>query len=494
VDTQQLESPSRPAARLIPVIAVAWAVGSLAGLVAVLAGLDIDRGTTLAAAEANMRALWPLWVVSASGWAALTAVWLLLCRGAGQPQPGRSKRVVWLIVGVAVLARLAVLATHEPALSDDVFRYTFDGRNLAHAVNPYVVRPQERIQADERWPGEAAAAALTNNPELYTIYLPVSQWAFAGAGLLTPSAWSGPQAAARVYRAVFIAFDCAVIGLLLLALRRAGRSPWWAALYAWHPLPVTEIAGSGHQEPVGIALLVAALVVAAPTLRRVWPWTGLLALSAMVKPVVLPVAAFVLKGQGWRTWTLSLATGIVVCAAVAAPLWATGDGRAMSNFLETSDRFRLKWAHFGGVYEPVLWTVERVCSGCPGDQQEVWARRVCLAVLAAIVVGAWWRLKDDTWNATRIMLTAMVLLSPAAHPWYLLWALALVPMAFGSAAWVASLTLVWGYAALGHVTPEGTAEWGVSPWVMVAAYAPVYTAFAADLTISRRRRRSRTPR
>jgi hypothetical protein len=452
-----------------------------------LAGLDVDRGATVAAAEANLRALWPFWIASASGWGALTAVWALLCRRTPQVQAGRTVRVSLLVVGVAVLARLAVLLTHQPALSDDVHRYTFDGRNLAHGVNPYVVRPQDRVQADERWPGEGAVAALINNPELYTIYLPVSQWAFAGAGLLTPPAWSSPQAAARVYRAVFIAFDCAAISLLLLALRRGGRSPWWAALYAWHPLPVTEIAGSGHQESVGIALLVAALLVAAPTMRRVWQWAGLVALSALVKPVVLPVAAFVLKGQGWKAWALSLATGIVVCVAVAAPLWATGDGQALNNFLETSERFRLKWAHFGSVYEPVLWTIEQVCPQCPSDRQEVWARRICLAVVAAIVAGAWWRMKDDTWKATGLILTAMVLLSPAAHPWYLLWALALLPMAFGPAAWVASLTLPWGYAALGHVSPEGTAEWGVSPWLMVAAYAPVYATLATDLALKRRR-------
>ena len=55
-------------------------------------------------------------------------------------------------------------------------------------------------------------------------------------------------------------------------------------------------------------------------MRRIWQWTSLLALSALIKPVVLPVAAFILKGQHWKAWTLSLATGAVVCGAVAAPL------------------------------------------------------------------------------------------------------------------------------------------------------------------------------
>jgi hypothetical protein len=54
-------------------------------------------------------------------------------------------------------------------------------------------------------------------------------------------------------------------------------------------------------------------------------------------------------------------------------------------------------------------------------------------------------------------------------------------MAFGPAAWVLSLTLPWGYAALAHVTPDGEAAWAVSPWLMAAAYAPVYVVLVADL-------------
>jgi hypothetical protein len=237
---------------------------------------------------------------------------------------------------------------------------------------------------------------------------------------------------------------------------------------------------------VGIALLVAALLLAAPALRRVWAWTGLLALSALVKPFVLPTAAFALKGQRWPAWALSLIVGAAVCTAVAAPLWLTHGGEPLAHLLETSDEFRLKWAHFGSVYEPVLWLIETARPGWDSGRREVLARQVCLLLAAAIVLGVWWRMTRDPWRATRIVMAAMVLLSPAAHPWYLLWALAVAPMAFGPAAWVLSLTLPWGYAALAHVTPEGEAAWRVSPWIMVAAYAPVYAVLVADLARGRR--------
>ena len=78
-------------------------------------------------------------------------------------------------------------------------------------------------------------------------------------------------------------------------------------------------------------------------------------------------------------------------------------------------------------------------------------------------------------------MTAMVLLSPTAHPWYLLWALAMVPMAMGWATWLASLTLSWGYVAWGNVATDGTPGWGVPAWVMVITYAPIYGVLAWEV-------------
>src|SRR5260370_5178921 len=45
---------------------------------------------------------------------------------------------------------------------------------------------------------------------------------------------------------MFVTIEVVGIGTLLFLLRAAGRPPEHILLYAWHPLPVWEIAGSGH--------------------------------------------------------------------------------------------------------------------------------------------------------------------------------------------------------------------------------------------------------
>ena len=473
-----------------------WAVASLAALVWALAAMSIDRSPVAEAGSANLRNLWPFWIASGSGWAALGALWLWLHRTAAGSNTTRFARVSWLIVSVAGAARVMVLLTHQPALSDDIYRYVFDGRNLAHGMNPYLVTPAQRVGlgentrierplseiaatgalvGGERWPGEARLIERINNPELYTIYLPASQWVFAAGGLIIGDRWTDPATGVGVFRAVFILADLATILLVLAALRRAGRSPWWAALYAWHPLPIAELAGSGHQEGLAMVLLMAALVLHGPAPKKIWRWTAALALGALVKPVLLPVAAVLLKGRSWGAWARCLLFGSVVTVVVAAPLLVWPDLRPFENLSSTAQRFTLKWAHFGSVYEPLLTVIEGGASTWSNDGQERLARTICGALLIAAMVGVWMT-QRDAWRAGVWIFLAMVLLSPAAHPWYVLWALVLLPMAPSPAVWIASLTLPWGYAVLAD-----TQTWSVSPWVMVAAYVPVYGALVVEV-------------
>ncbi len=197
------------------VIVLGWAIASLAALVIALANLQIDRSPTAAAGAQNLRALWPFWIASASGWASLTALWMLLRRGPAEGWGRRTHQAI-VILAVAIAARGAVVVTHEPSLSDDIYRYLFDGRNTAAGRNPYLQTPQE--SADER--GSSALGPLVNNPELHTIYLPTSQWVFAAVAL--GGGAGEPAPAQPVYRGGFGLLELAPIRGLLMARTPAG--------------------------------------------------------------------------------------------------------------------------------------------------------------------------------------------------------------------------------------------------------------------------------
>ena len=72
---------------------------------------------------------------------------------------------------VAALLFRLLAAVGEPALSDDVHRYVWDGRVQLHGVHPYRYAPADSALAelrDEGW-------TRINHPELRTIYPPLAE-------------------------------------------------------------------------------------------------------------------------------------------------------------------------------------------------------------------------------------------------------------------------------------------------------------------------------
>ena len=147
------------------------------------------------------------------------------------------------VLAVAVVLRLLALPL-TPSLSDDVYRYLWDGRVAASGANPYLLAPDDGSLAglrDDLW-------RKTAHRDVATVYPPLALGMFAGAAALPR-----PLLA---YKLALAAVDVAGCALLLLLARRRGNG--WAALaYVWNPLLVVEGAGMGHVDVLGASLVIA---------------------------------------------------------------------------------------------------------------------------------------------------------------------------------------------------------------------------------------------
>jgi hypothetical protein len=427
---------------------------------AALTGLRIDR-VDPAAGGANLRSLGLYWTTSAGLWGVLTLLAWLTVRaergggGTSEAWPVRERwRVGVSIVVVAAAARVVVASVSWPQLSDDVWRYIHDGRQLVGGVNPYAYSPAE-VGAGS---GADPIVDQINHPDMVTIYQPVSQWVFAALWWARPAGvdpWG-----VGTFRLGFAAIDLGIVLMLLWVLWREGRSPWWAALYAWHPLVIGEVAGSGHQDVIGIALLMGAVVLVGggrPGWRRVLGGGVLWAGSVAVKPVGLLLALPVIWGRGWR-WREAVvgaiaAGGMLMALYLPFVLMDGGLGR----LFETTCVFVERWGFNSPIHKPVELLVG----------SRAWANVVAGGVLMAVWVGCLVR-RYDPWRAGRMLLLAALLVSSTVHPWYLLWALALLPTRFEAGLWVLSLTIGWSYAVLGDVM-----GWELPGWVLMLEYLPV---------------------
>ncbi len=165
---------------------------------------------------------------------------------------GEHRAAFWVILAGGLLFRLT-LAPLEPSLSTDLYRYRWDGHIQAAGWNPYAVRPDDpRLTAlrDAHWAEMPA-------PDMPTIYPPVAELVFHLAWRLT---WNLPSAVAA-FKAPMILADISILAMLAWWFRRTGEKNFRLAVYAWNPLVVVEFAGSGHNDALVLAFVLAALLI-----------------------------------------------------------------------------------------------------------------------------------------------------------------------------------------------------------------------------------------
>jgi alpha-1,6-mannosyltransferase len=253
-----------------------------------------------------------VWVMLAEGFVYVAAVWLI---GRHEALLGGAlrRRAMLLIVGAAVFSRALLIAA--PPLSTDIYRYVWDGRVQAAGINPYLYRPADPEVAFLR---DGTIYPNINRAETaVTIYPPMAQLIFRAVTRVAESV--APMKLAMV------TFEGIAVVAVLALLRRRDLPDTRIALYAWHPLPLFEFAGSGHIDAAAIGLMLLACVIAER--RRPLIAGGLLGAAALVKffPLVILPSLY-------RRWDWRLPLGVVI-VALGLYLPFLGAGRQVLGFL-----------------------------------------------------------------------------------------------------------------------------------------------------------------
>jgi hypothetical protein len=200
---------------------------------------------------------------------------------------GKERSALAAILAVAVLMRAIALFAPQ-ALSTDVFRYVWDGRVQAAHINPYRFIPADPALAPLR--DESIYPNINRADYAHTIYPPTAQLAFLAIERVSDSVLG--------MKLGLVGFEAVVIACLIALLRGRGLPVTRVLLYAWHPLPIWEFAGSGHVDVIAIACLLLAFLAAS---RRAPIWTGVaLAAATLVKYYPIIAAPSLYRRWDWR--------------------------------------------------------------------------------------------------------------------------------------------------------------------------------------------------
>jgi hypothetical protein len=228
----------------------------------------------------------------------------------------RQKEQVGQVIILGILFRLIWLFA-TPALSDDFYRFAWDGRLLVNGHNPFLYIPADLMQMPEL-AGKINAEELfqhLNSPNYYSVYPPLNQYFF---GLASFISGNNLQLNVILLRVIILLAECGTLWLLH-KLSKEKNTNINISFYALNPLVIVELTGNLHFEAVVIFFLV--LTYYLFTIKTTL-WKPALALASAICVKMLPLIflPLIIKKIGWKKGIIfSLLTG-VFCVFYSFPL------------------------------------------------------------------------------------------------------------------------------------------------------------------------------
>ncbi|MCW5981659.1 MAG: hypothetical protein KIT09_26480 [Bryobacteraceae bacterium] len=360
-----------------------------------------------------------------------------------------------LIVGAAVVFRLSLWGL-EPQLSDDAFRYRWEGKLQAAGGNPYQAAP-----ADPEWSHlRDPTFPRVSGSDLKASYGPLVELIEWGMYHLVSPRVEDPFRQAFWFKLPAALFDAALIGLLFALLRARGLPAERLVIYAWSPLPIVEFWATGHNDAVMLFFLVGGLWLAA---RDRWtPAFASLTLAGAAK--LWPFLLFPLF-VGWKRWRplrwYQWLIAIPIAGALALPYWSD-----VGQNVRVATGFLGGWRNNDSIFGLLLWLA--------GDQYP--AKYAAFAIVGAAVVVVTllrWPLE----KAALTVIAVMLMVSANCHPWYLTWMLPLLAFSPQPALLLWTALAPLAYRVVIAWTLLG--EWNGSTPFRWHIYVPVYGLLVA---------------
>jgi alpha-1,6-mannosyltransferase len=328
-------------------------------------------------------------------------------------------RALWLILGLAIVLRGFVLL-FDPFLSSDIYRYVWDGKVQAAGINPYRYFPAHDALAALR---DATIFPHINRADYaVTIYPPVAEFFFLVVTRVGENV--------TVMRLALLGCEAVSVAVIMLLLKRMQRPLTRVVAYVWHPLPIWEIANSGHVDALMVSLMLLGLWIALS--GRALRGAVLIALAALVKPFAAPALAVI-----WRPWDWKMPLVVIATAALCyLPYLSVGSG--VFGFLTKGYLTEEALVSGNDIWPLSVW---RLAFGTHHGDVAIYA---VLATLIVLLMALWAvRHPVQTVAASladiNILLLAVLLLLSPNYPWYFLAIAPFVALCGNAPTWAVSI-------------------------------------------------------
>jgi hypothetical protein len=369
-------------------------------------------------------------------------------------------------VGLAFFFRLLWLVS-APALSDDYYRFRWDGLLVANNISPFQLRPSELIISDSITAPLATQSKLLshelanlypqlNSPAYYSVYPPVCQFIFGFAAKVFPQSETG---FILILRLCLLAAEGGSTWLMLQLLASIGWPRERGLLYLLHPLAITETTGNLHFE--GLVIFLVLLAVWLVSLQRWRSSAVVLALGAGTKLLPILILPLLIKRLPYQRFIV-YATIFTTSLALLFTPFISAD-----LLLHLSQSLRLYFHRF--EFNASLYYLLRTIGFQLTGYNEIALIGPALALASGLISSLIiWREKRLSYAhrapTLLFILTIYYLCATTVHPWYLTMLVAL------SVFTRFTYPLVWGGLAVLSYATYRDASYTENLWLVGLEY------------------------
>ncbi|MFD1160892.1 mannosyltransferase [Hwangdonia seohaensis] len=394
------------------------------------------------------------------------------------------KFLTWLAFGFRAVFIFAI-----PNLSQDFYRFIWDGRMLLEGFNPYLFTVESFIGNNE-FP-VAQAQELYNgmgvlNAGHFTNYPPINQLCFAIAGIFSGKNILG---SVIVMRLLIIAADFGTLFFGKKLLEKLNLPTYHIFWYILNPFIIIELTGNLHFEGVMIFFLIWSLY-----LLHVgkWQWAAVvLGLSVSVKliPLIFPPLFWQWFTKRDASTVLSVTKLIsfyaIVCITIVVLFLPFYSSEFIINYAKT---VALWFNNF--EFNASLYYISRAIGYTFRGYNEiaVIGKITPIIVIVFVLTITFFRRNKNTIQ----LITAMLLVlsfyyftATTVHPWYIATLLILSVFTKYKFPLVWSFVIILSYLAYLNVDKADKSE---NLWIIALEYTIVYGVFIWEVFINKKRR------
>ncbi len=375
------------------------------------------------------------------------------------------------LLAIGILFRV-VFFVAEPNLSQDFYRFIWDGELVRNFINPYLNIPNDLIHQPD--------LVVANSQQLYdgmgslsarhfSNYPPLNQLLFAIASYFGGKTVLGSVV---VMRTIIVFADIGILFFGRKLLKNINQSPHLIFWYFLNPLVIIELTGNLHFEGVMLLFFVWALYLLSV---NKWQWAAVVyACSISVKLVPLLFLPLFLKHFKFKKTVFFYLIIAGTSLLLFAPFYSAD---FINNYSQTIGLWFSNFEFNAGLYNAVKHTAIQF-DAKPWELIKFYGKITPIITIIAVLLFTFLRKNEKLSVLITSMLwvlTLYYLISATVHPWYIIFLVVLTAFTKYRYAFIWSSAIVLSYYAYAQ------ADFKENLWLLTLEYLAVISFLVYEL-------------